>query len=70
MHSREQVFLKSIAHFEFMVEEFFAVHEMEKEEQEPGECWKPPPVGWFKVNTDVAFKAGNATIVFTVKDDK
>lgn len=34
------------------------------------ERWKLPPMGWFKVNTDTAFKEGKAAGAFIVRDEK
>lgn len=69
VHLGEPSFMKTVAHFEYMVEEFLVAHSLGETEKEPVEAWKPPPEGWLKVNTDAAFNGRKAAIAFTVRDE-
>lgn len=33
------------------------------------EPWKPPKLGWWKINCDVAFKTDNAIMAMVIRDD-
>lgn len=76
VHEGDFEFSRMVFMFNQMVEELLrdanlidVLEFSDQRESEERSSWSPPPVGWFKINTNATYKNGKVSIAIVVQDD-